>query len=95
MSELNQIRVKYPKAGSQADQMIALKLQKATAFRDSLSKQRQQLEKRAVLIKGIQEATTMEAYRSRLEAYIQELPTDSQTQDFTEASLFSIGTLNF
>ena len=95
LSELNQIRVKYPKAGSQAEQMIALKLQKATAFRDSLSKQRQQLEKRAVLINGIQQATTMDAYRSRLEAYIQELPTDSQTQDFTEASLFSIGTLNF
>jgi len=85
LNDLNQLRVANPKAGSQADRMIALTLQKTTTFLESIRKQRQILEKRAVSIKRIQAATTMEAYRSGLEAYVQELPTDSQTADFTEA----------
>ncbi|MDZ4847692.1 MAG: hypothetical protein SGI77_00215 [Pirellulaceae bacterium] len=85
LNDLNQLRVAHPKAGSQADRMIGLTLQKATTFLESVHKQRQLLEKRADSIKRIQKATTMEAYRSGLEDYAQELPTDSQTADFAEA----------
>lgn len=83
--DLKQLMVDNPKSGAQAKNLADLSTQRIKSLRDSILKQRRQLEQRQVSMTGIRDSKTPAAFEVAVQRYISSLPGDSLAGEFSEA----------
>jgi hypothetical protein len=85
ITQIKSLLQKYPKATVQASKIVELSSQRATAARETLRKQRREMEQRQVFMVGIRSATTVQEHAIQLQKYVDALPTDSMSLEFKDA----------
>ncbi len=83
--DLRGLSSKYPKAASQASKLLDLSIQRATSVRDSIRKQRREMEQRQVSLLGVRKATSSQELENQLKKYVESLPIDPISKEFKEA----------
>ena len=83
--ELRGLSSKYPKAASQASKLLDLSIQRASSVRDSIRKQRREMEQRQVSLLGVRKSTSSQELENQLKKYVEALPIDPISKEFKDA----------
>jgi hypothetical protein len=76
---------KYPQAGTNASELIALTTQRASQLLQSVTKQRELEGRRQGYLTALQGTRNIDTYRHQLERYVRELPDDPHAKEFSES----------
>ncbi len=83
--DLNKLTVDYPKGANRAAKILELAMERATSLRNSVRKQRRDVEIRQQATKGMREATTLDKFQSEMKQFADKLPGDPVATEFAEA----------
>lgn len=83
--DLNKLTVDFPRGANRAAKILELAMERATSLRNSVRKQRRDMEIRQQATKGMREAKTIELFQSEMKQFADKLPGDTVATEFTEA----------
>ena len=83
--DLNKLTVDYPKGANRAAKILELAMERATSLRNSVRKQRRDMEIRQQATKGMREAKTLAMFQSEMKQFADKLPGDTVATEFAEA----------
>ncbi|HUP79977.1 MAG TPA: hypothetical protein VM260_15600, partial [Pirellula sp.] len=83
--DLNKLTVDFPRGANRASKILELAMERAKSLRDSVRKQRRNMEIRQQATKGMREAKTLELFQSEMKRFADKLPGDPVATEFAEA----------
>ncbi len=85
MTDLNKITAEFPRGSSRASKLLEVASERTTSLRDSIRKQRRDMEIRQQATKGIREAKSLEQFQNEMKRFAEKLPGDPVATEYSDA----------
>lgn len=85
ISEIKGLTSKFPKAMTQGAKLVDLSNQRAVAVRDSLRKQRREMEQKQLVMVDLRGAKSVGEHETQLRKFVDSLPSDTLSLEFKDA----------
>ena len=83
--DLTKLKVDFPRGANRAAKILELAMERAISLRNSVRKQRRDVEIRQQATKGMREAKTLAMFQSEMKQFADKLPGDTVATEFAEA----------
>ncbi len=83
--DLGKLTENFPRGANRASKILDLAAERASSLRDSVRKQRRDMDVRQQATKGMREAKTQELFLSEMKRFAEKLPGDPVATEFSEA----------
>ncbi len=82
--DLGKISAEFPRSGIQSSKLLEVAMDRALSLRQSVRRQRSELEQRQLSLRGMRESASSQAFESEMKRYVDKLPGDSLANEFSE-----------
>ncbi len=83
--DLNKLSVEFPRGANRAGKILELAAERALSLRDSVRKQRRDMQLRQQAMKGMRESKNIEAFQNEMKRFAENLPGDPGATELAEA----------
>ncbi len=83
--DLNKLTVDFPRGANRASKILELAAERALSIRDSVRKQRRDMDVRQQATKGMREAKSLELFQNEMKRFAEKLPGDPVATEFSDA----------